>query len=97
MSADRKFNRVKGRLAALAAEKAAAGHVHAMDIDQESRFSAKANYLKGLAAGHGWKVKADEKARFMVHIIDGSGKDISGPKTVKAAIDFVEKQFDKGR
>ncbi len=64
-------------------------------IDRNSRIDAKLSYLRGLVAGKHWKVKTDEKARFMVHICDQDGKDLSGAKTVQAAIDFVQEQLKK--
>lgn len=66
-------------------------------IDENTRFAAKLSYLRGLVAGQHWSLKTDEKARFMVHICDQDGKDLSGAKTVQAAIDFVKEHIDQGK
>ena len=64
-------------------------------IDHNARFAAKLSYLRGLVAGKHWSLQIDESVRFMVHVCDENGKDISGAKTVQAAIDFMEDQLSK--
>lgn len=97
MSEDRNVNVkvLQGRAAGRAVRTAAGRKPRVMTVDQDTAFTAKVSYLRGLVAGRGWKIQSDEKARFMVHIIDQDGKDISGPKTISAAIEFVEKDLQE--
>ena len=94
MSADLKS---KGRMIAQRNRIAAGRKVRVSTMNPEMQYTAKMSYLRGLVMGKGWKVQEDEKVRFFVHIIDQDGNDLSGAKTVQAAIDFVEEQLDQDK
>ena len=92
MSADLRF---KGRMIGQNIKRAEARKVSVYTMNPEMERTAKMSYLRGLVMGKGWAIQEDEKARFMVHILDQDGKDLSGPKTIAAAIEFVENQLDE--
>ncbi|MBR5180809.1 MAG: hypothetical protein IKW88_00985 [Clostridiales bacterium] len=92
-SADLKFN--QGRLMSQRVKQRAAARDESFTSkNPEMQLDAKIGYLRGLAFSQGWKVEADEKVRVFVHIIDENGEDISGAKTIQAAIDFVKDRIE---
>ena len=65
------------------------------DMNPDMKIHEKIGYLRGLAYSKGWRVQEDEKVRMFFHILDENGNDISGAKTVQAAIDFMEDQLSE--